>query len=136
MKRNIIAALFMVGLTFGISNRALAQESAVKVDVPFDFAVGTHVLPAGTYKIAAHGELLAFDNLDAHASLYTLANRGDMAANGLGKLTFDHVHGQYFLRRIESTSAMTSVEFPVSKLERKSSEIAETRSIYAETSSR
>jgi hypothetical protein len=50
-----------------------------------------------------------------------------MAAHGRGKLTFDHVHGQYFLRRIESTSAFTSVEFPVSKLERKSSEIAEIR---------
>ena len=136
MKRNIIAALFMVGLTFGISNRALAQEPAVKVDVPFDFAVGTHVLPAGTYKIAAHGDLLAFDNHDTNAELYTIALHRETAADGRSKLTFDHVHGQYFLRRIESTSAMTSVEFPVSKLEQKSSEIAETRCSYADPSSR
>ena len=71
MKRNIIAALFMVGLAFGISNRALAQEPAVKVDVPFDFAVGTHVLPARTYKIAAHGDLLALITMTPMPS-YTL----------------------------------------------------------------
>ena len=135
MKR-IITALVMVGLTFGISSAASAQEPAIKADVPFDFAVGSHVLPAGTYKIAPHGDLLVFDNRDANASLYTLANHGDTAADGKGRLTFDHINGQYFLRQIESTSAKTSVEFPVSKLEAKSNEIAETRSIYAETSSR
>ena len=136
MKRIITAAILMSGLALGNSNRATAQEPAVRVDVPFDFAVGSHVLPAGTYRIAAHGDSLVFDNREKKAELFALANRGDLAADGQSKLTFDHVHGQYFLRKIESTSAKTSVEFPASKLEKKSQEIAEIRSIYAETSSR
>ena len=108
MKRIITAAILMIGTTLGVSNRASAQEPAVRADVPFDFAVGSHVLPAGNYQIAAHGD----------------------------SLVFDHVGGQYFLRRIVSTNAKVSADFPMSKLETKSEEIAETRSIYATTSSR
>jgi hypothetical protein len=136
MKRIITAAILLSGMTFGISNRASAQEAAVKVDVPFDFAVGTHVLPAGNYRIAAHGDALLFDNHDQKASLFTLALRGDTAKDGLSKLIFDDVQGRYFLRHIVSTSSKVSVNFPISKLESGSQEIAQSRSIYAETSSR
>ena len=136
MKRIITAAILLIGTGFGISSHASAQEAAVKVDVPFDFAVGSHVLPAGTYRIAAHGDELAFDNHDKKAFLFTLTYRGDMAKDGKPKLIFDDAHGQYFLRRIETTSSSTSVAFPVSKLEKHSQEIAESRIIYAETASR
>jgi hypothetical protein len=136
MKRIIAVAILMFGATFGMTSRASAQEPAVKVDVPFDFAVGSHVLPAGDYTIAAHGDSLVFENRDQNASLFALANRGDVSTDGESKLTFDHVGGQYFLRKIVSTYSKTSVDFPVSKLETKSTEIAETRSIYATTSSR
>lgn len=136
MNRIITAAILLIGVTAGISNRASAQEPAVKVNVPFDFAVGTHVLPAGTYRIEAHNDSLAFDNRDKKAFLFTLARRGDMATEGRSKLVFDNVEGRYFLRKIETTSARTSVDFPISKLEKASREVAQTRSIYAETSSR
>jgi hypothetical protein len=126
----------MIGTTLGVSNSASAQEPAVKANVPFDFAVGTHVLPAGNYQIAAHGDSLVFDNRDQKASLFALAIHGDTATDGQSKLVFDHVGGQYFLRRIVSTNAKVSADFPMSKLETKSEEIAETRSIYATTSSR
>ncbi len=136
MKRIITAAILLIGTGFGISSHASAQEAAVKVDVPFDFAVGSHVLPAGTYRIAAHGDSLAFDNYDKKAFLYALARRGDMATDGQSKLKFDNVQGRYFLRTIVSTSAKTSVVFPASKLETMSREVAQTRTIYAETASR
>ncbi len=136
MKRIITAAILLIGATFTISSHASAQEAAVKVDVPFEFTVGNHVLPAGNYRITAHGESLAFDNNDRKAFLFTVAARDDMATDGKSKLIFDSVHGQYFLRRIETASAETSVEFPVSKQEKHSQEIAESRIIYGETASR
>jgi hypothetical protein len=136
MKRIITAAILLIGATCSISSRALAQEAAVKVDVPFDFTVGNHVLPAGSYRIVAHGESIAFDNHDKKAFLFTVACQSDLTTDGKSKLTFDDVHGQYFLRRIESTSVETSVEFPVSKQEKHSQELAESRVIYAETASR
>jgi hypothetical protein len=136
MKRIITAAILLSGAVFGIGGRASAQEAAVKVDVPFDFSVGSHALPAGSYRIAAHGDSLAFENHDKKAFLFTLAARDEMATDGQSKLIFDNVHGQYFLRRIETASAQTSVEFPVSKQEMHSQEVAQSRTIYAETASR
>jgi len=140
MKRIITVAILMIGASLGASNRASAQEPALKVDVPFEFAVGDHVLPAGNYQIASHGETLSFENLEQRAELFILAAADDTAKDGQSKLIFDNVQGQYYLRRIVSTSQKTSVEFPVSKLEKHSREVAQstvgTRSIYAETSSR
>jgi len=136
MKRIITAAILLIGVTANISSRASAQEPEVKANVPFDFAVGTHVLPAGTYRIAAHGDSLAFDNRDKKAFLFTQARPGETATEGRSKLVFDNVEGRYFLRKIETAFAKTSVEFPISKLEKASREVASTRSIYAETSSR
>jgi len=140
MKRIITVAILMIGASFGVSNRASAQEAALKVDVPFDFAVGNHVLPAGDYQIASHGDSLFFENREQRAELFTIAAAGDTATDGQSKLIFDNVQGQYFLRRIVSTSQKTSAAFPVSKLEKHSREVAQstigTRSIYAETSSR
>jgi len=140
MKRIITVAILMIGASLGVGNRASAQEPALKVDVPFEFAVGNHVLPAGNYQIAAHGDSLFFDNHEQRAELFTIATAGDTATDGQSKLIFDNVQGKYFLRRIVSTSQETSAAFPVSKLEKQSREVAESnvgiRSIYAETSSR
>jgi hypothetical protein len=136
MKRIITAAILLIGATFGVSRHASAQEAAVKVDVPFDFAVGSHVLPAGTYRIAPNGDSLAFENHDKRAFLFILANHGDTATDGQSKLTFDIAHGKYFLRKIETASEKTSAAFPVSKQEKQSQEIAQSRIIYAETASR
>ena len=133
----ITAAILLIGATFTISSHASAQEAAVKVDVPFEFTVGNHVLPAREFTaLPLTANLLAFDNNDRKAFLFTVAARDDMATDGKSKLIFDSVHGQYFLRRIETASAETSVEFPVSKQEKHSQEIAESRIIYGETASR
>jgi hypothetical protein len=137
MKRIITLAILSIGASLGINNYASAQEAAVKVNVPFDFAVGTHVLPSGTYRIAAQGNFLEFDRADRKTSLFILGEPGERAQEGQqSKLVFDNVQGRYFLRKIETKSAKTSAEFPVSKLETKSKELAQSRSIYAETSSR
>jgi hypothetical protein len=140
MKRIITVAILMIGASFGVSNRATAQEATLKVDVPFEFAVGNHLLPAGNYQIASHGDSLFFDNREQGAGLFTMAIAGDTTKDGQSKLTFDNVEGKYFLRKIVSTSQKTSATFPVSKLERHARETAQatvgTRNIYAETSSR
>jgi hypothetical protein len=136
MKRIITLAILLAGATFGAASYASAQEAAVKVNVPFEFAVGSHVLPAGTYHIAAQGDSLAIADYDNKSSLFILANHGDMATDGQSKLIFDVVEGRYFLRKIETTYSKTSVDFPKSKLEKHSQELAQSRTIYAETASR
>ena len=147
MKRIITLAVLLVGA----GCYASAQEAAVKVNVPFDFAVGNHVMPSGEYRITTQGDDLVFENRTQKAYLFTLAEPGDASTDGTSKLTFDVVHGQYFLRKISSISAKNSAEFPASKLEKHSREIAEreansqqlaktqvvdSRTIYAENASR
>jgi hypothetical protein len=149
MKRIITLAMVLVGA--GLSH-ASAQQAALKVNVPFDFAVGNHVMPSGEYRISTQGDDLVFENRTQKAYLFTLAEPSDASKDGTSKLTFDVVQGQYFLREISSTSVKTSAEFPTSKLEKHSKEIAlreanseqtaksrqaiDSRVIYAETASR
>ena len=144
MKRMITLALVVAGL--GYTSYASAQNAAIKVDVPFDFAVGNHVLPSGEYRISHDGGTLVLESRDHRAHLYTVAEPGDTAKDGKSKLTFDVVQGQYFLRKIASTSSSTSAEFPASRLEKKSRELSmqqakwqepeQSSTIYAETARR
>ena len=145
MKRMITLALVVAGL--GYTSYASAQNAAVKVNVPFDFAVGNQILPAGEYRItAAESDDLVFESRDHRAHLYTVAEPGETATDGKAKLTFDVVQGKYYLRTIAATSSKTSAAFPTSRLEKKSQELAmqqakpqapaETRTIYAEIARR
>jgi len=136
MKRIITAAILVLGISLGISNRASAQDGGIRVTVPFDFAVGNHILPQGTYRIASDGNFLAFNNSDRKASLFMPGIRNEGAKDGKSMLVFDDVNGQYFLRNIYSSYARTSVAFPKSKLEQKSQEAPAIRNVYAENSSR
>lgn len=136
MKRTIALATLALGMSIGFTTHVSAQTTAVRVTVPFDFAVGNHVLPQGTYRIGTDGDLLAFNGRDQKASLFTVAPRGEASKDGKSVLVFDNIEGQYFLRKIVTTSARISADFPMSKLEKNSRESIGTRSVYAETSSR
>lgn len=146
MKRIITLTMVLVGGGLGYTSCASAQGAAIEVNVPFDFAVGNHVLPAGEYRIAARGDELVFENREHHAYLSTLAEPSDAANDGKSALSFDVVQGKYYLRKIASTSARTSGEFPTSRLEKQSRELAmqqaksqeseQTRTIYTRVAGR
>ena len=136
MKRIITAAILVLGISLGISNRASAQDGGIRVTVPFDFAVGNRILPQGSYHISSDGGFLAFKNSERKTSLFTQGIRNEGAKDDKSMLVFDNVNRQYFLRNIYSVYARTSVAFPKSKLEQKSQEAPAIRNIYAENSSR
>ena len=72
MKRIITLAIFIVGVSLAMTNRISAQNPSVTVQVPFDFAVGDHVLPKGTYKIQPDGDFLLFSSKEHSASSFFL----------------------------------------------------------------
>jgi hypothetical protein len=124
MKRIITLAIFIVGVSLAMTNRISAQNSSVTVQVPFDFAVGDHVLPKGTYKIQPDGDFLLFNSKEHSASsFFANAWHGDASIDGRSVLSFDVVDGQHFLRKIAATSSTTSADFPVSKLEKNATEL-------------
>jgi hypothetical protein len=146
MKRIITLTLVLVGAGLGYTSCASAQVAAVEVNVPFDFAVGNHTLPAGEYRISSQGNELVFENREQRAYLSTLVEPSDAATDGKSRLTFDVVQDKYYLRKVASTWAKTSGEFPASRLEKKSRELAvqqaksqepaQTRTIYVAVANR
>ena len=124
MKRIIALAIFIVGISLGMPNRTSAQTSSVYVAVPFDFAVGDRILPRGTYRIEPDGDFLLFNSKEhASASVFANVSHGETSIDGRDVLSFDVVDGKHFLRKIASSSATTSAQFPESRLEKKAEEV-------------
>ena len=110
MKRLVTMALMTVGgLLIACGMSARTQESTT-VEVPFEFSVGTQMLPAGTYKIelttqAEVGkdpiEVVVFHGQDPHAYASFVSRVLDDPAPTSG-LTFQRAQGQEFLTEIRA----------------------------------
>jgi hypothetical protein len=116
MKRITAIALFTIA-GFVIAGSALAQNRAVRADVPFDFTVGDKLLPPGTYEITtAMSGVIEIQNRGKHVAVLTPASP-DNNTSQTGKLVFDKLGNQYFLSEILCQSAM-NVSVPLSKYEK------------------
>jgi hypothetical protein len=136
MKRIIATAILIVAASLGLITRATAQEAVVYANVPFNFEVAGKVLPRGMYRIEPRGDFLLFENKEANVGVFANAYPGDPSTNGMDFLAFDVVDGQYFLREIVSETAVTSAEFPRSKVEKKAQELRASRETIAATMGR
>jgi len=117
MKR--ITAIAFFALATLVAGTAMAQEHAVKANVPFDFTVGNAHVPAGTYTITSTGAPsmveLRSDSGKVHifGSAYNSGKQSDR-----GKLVFDKYGDRYFLREILCARVDMNLELPVSKSEK------------------
>ncbi len=112
-----IALLAFAGIVSGGS--ALAQERSVQATIPFDFAIGNNVLPAGHYRIAAQNHnLVQVSNRDYGTTSWVVALPGDLGGRNDGKLVFDKYGDQYFLISASSSSADLSIVIPPSRMEK------------------
>jgi hypothetical protein len=107
-----IANLVMAGTSF-------AQSNGVAAKVPFPFAVGDKVLPAGYYTITPKSShVLMIRNRDQNAAAVSLVQEdGKRSPNG-GKLVFHKYAGQYFLSEILCDRADMHAQLPTSKREK------------------
>jgi len=136
MKRTIAAAVLAQAIGLGLTSHASAQTGQVVATIPFDFAIGGHVLPQGSYHIEDMGNFIAFRSAEQKSSIFSRGLRGKTSADGKTVLFFDDVNDQYFLRKIVTVSVGMSMEFPVSNLEGKIRNSDSTRSVYGKISSR
>ncbi len=117
MKRIITIAFALATLV--TAGSAMAQEHAVKANVPFDFTVGNAHVPAGTYTIWSTGNatMIEIRNDSGKATIF-----GSVYADGntsqKGKLVFDKYGDRYFLHEILCSNAGMNMELPVSKTEK------------------
>ena len=76
MKRITAIALLTIA-SFVTAGSALAADRGVEATVPFDFTVGNHLLPAGTYTIASpSSNVLEIRNAEGRIVATTVALLG------------------------------------------------------------
>lgn len=120
MKRTIAIALFILS-TLGAGVDALAQEHGLKANIPFVFAVGDQVLPAGTYTITSPSHGIVFiRSTDLQFKAMTTAAHENRESGGRSKLVFNKYGDQYFLHQILCpTSVAMNVDIPTSNREKR-----------------
>jgi hypothetical protein len=120
MKR-ITAIAFFALATLVAASSAVAQEHAVKANVPFDFTVGSTHVPAGPYTIATADQrdsnLIVLRSDTGKVAILATAY-ADGQKSQAGRLVFDKWGDQYFLREIQCASVDMNLELPVSKAEK------------------
>ena len=81
---------------------AIAQQPAMKANIPFSFAVGNTWLPAGEYTISSPvREVIEFQSADhAHLATVVSVESHDESTAGGSKLVFERYGNQYFLHRV------------------------------------
>jgi hypothetical protein len=123
MKHIRIFTLLLTAAVFPIVPHLHAQEAALKAEVPFDFAVGDKMLPAGDYLIFRQGVFLRIQNRNTDSGLYVIPNAGEVAPNRQPRLRFHYLNGLYFLKSIAASSSANSAELPTSLLEKQAKEM-------------
>lgn len=117
MKQIIATAIFFAGIL--TAGSALAQNHAVEATIPFDFTVGSKLLPSGTYRIISDTpNILEIQNRKLSTTVMSSAY-GSAKESKVGKLVFHKYGDQYFLSEVVCSSADMSLEIPTSKLEKR-----------------
>ena len=118
MKR--ITAIALFALATLVAGSAMAQEHAVKANVPFDFTVGNAHVPAGTYTISSTSTpaMVELRNASGKVHIFGAAYASGKQPSS-NKLVFDKYGDRYFLHEIRCSTADTmNVDLPVSKSEK------------------
>jgi hypothetical protein len=121
MKRTTAITLLAIA-NLALAGTSFAQSNGVRATVPFDFTVGSKLLPSGTYTIAplsGNATVILIRSHDKPIAALSLVHQdGNTSPNG-GKLLFHKYGGQYFLSEILCDRADMNVELPTSKREKR-----------------
>jgi hypothetical protein len=80
---------------------AMAQQPAMKANIPFNFTVGNTWMPAGEYRISSPNRLvLEFQSADYAHIATVVSAESHQESNSGSKLVFERYGNQYFLHRV------------------------------------
>ena len=98
-----LSVIMALALAFtAVSVQAQNVSNSTTFVVPFEFNVGTQVLPAGTYKVVAQDQSLRVQKVDGKANVITLIRRTVTTGNDERevKLKFRRYGQQYYLSQV------------------------------------
>ncbi len=117
MKRTIGIAIFAATLGMALSNASAQSKSTATI--PFNFRVGSALMPAGAYEIEyTQPKVVWFRSLDGHESALALATTTSGDAVPPAKLVFRKYGNQYFLGETRTSSNESEMTFAPSRLEK------------------
>jgi hypothetical protein len=121
MKKHLLAVAFLVLGLAVLAPKVQAQSSLnLTSTVPFDFTIGSRVMPAGDYEVRADrvpGALI-FQRTDGAATYAVIAIPVEARKPpATGKLVFTCYDGRCFLSQLWSPLSATGCQFPKSKLQ-------------------
>jgi hypothetical protein len=121
MKKHLLAVAFLVLGLAVLAPKVQAQSSLnLTSTVPFDFTIGSRVMPAGDYEVRADrvpGALI-FQRTDGAATHAVIAIPVETRKPpATGKLVFTCYDGRCFLSQLWSPLSATGRQFLKSKLE-------------------
>jgi hypothetical protein len=120
---NRISAIALLAIaSVATCTDAMAQQSALRANIPFDFAVGNTWMPAGEYTITSptHDVLV----LKSNGHIVVIASiRSDNESNSGSKLVFSKYADQYFLHEVLCPNLVSlNLRIPTSKEEKRARE--------------
>jgi hypothetical protein len=122
MNRFLTAAALVV-TSFASTGAILAQDRQLQATIPFNFAAGRQVLPAGQYRIAyQQSNVIRIESADGKKAILALVQTDEGGKSDSNKLVFYRYGDQYFLHQIHCTQAGVDVALPLSGSERRARE--------------
>jgi hypothetical protein len=109
-----------LGLLLAVS-AAQAQETGVKADIPFDFVVGNHRLPAGEYTVVNQGpvnQAILIRSAEGKTAVFSLTQPcSSFNPSAKTRLVFHTLAGRYFLYQIWAQGNDMGRQIPKSSVE-------------------
>jgi len=131
MKRTTVLAY--LAATLISMGSACAHAQTPRFTVPFDFTVGNHVLPAGTYQVSYNAAKTAIliRSQDDRFHAFIAIHPADPSASD-SEAVFTKYGNQYFLHEVLCDAVSMNVELPTSRLEKRA-RIQEAQLPHSET---
>jgi hypothetical protein len=92
------------GVLTGFGFRLPAQSVTLRADIPFEFHVGSKLMPAGPYTVSAtpgQGYVRVDGDRDGSTGFFEVSRKEVMDAPGVSTLTFHRYGEKYFLATVQ-----------------------------------
>jgi hypothetical protein len=122
MKRQTFSLVSLLSLLL-VAGSAIAQTVHVRANIPFNFAVGSKTLPAGTYDVGTidgrDSKMLLLQGRDGNSSMIVGSNAAEnFKPADKTKLVFNQYGSRYFLSEIWVNGATRGRQLPKTSREK------------------
>jgi hypothetical protein len=117
MKQQLASVLLIIISLFGFAAGAKAEtRREIVVNIPYEFVVAGHTLPAGTYTVSRLSDDrrsgLTIASYEQRSGVIVLPNQFENRLADETKVRFEHLGDMYFLRSIETLDGVYTFSLP------------------------